>query len=124
MPTSKSVVSGDLLAKAEIFPTNATGPGAASSPIWRYRSLMSGAAVPAGASTRGFGSSLLRDVVELLQPMATDPPNSRPKKIRGVVGMTRKYPIRLLRFLLASRRVPRTDGRHPCCRLYNQERSR
>src|SRR5256714_8333866 len=124
MLTSSRVVSGDLLANAEILPTNATAPGAAIKPIWRYNSLISGAGAPAAGSTLGFGSGLVRDV-ELLQAIATaDPTRRRPEQTLDVIGITGKYPIRLLWFLLASRRVPRTDGRYPCCRLSNQKRGR
>jgi len=35
MLTRRSVVSGDVVAKEEIFPTKVTGPGAAMSPICR-----------------------------------------------------------------------------------------
>jgi len=96
MLTSSSVVSGDLLANAEILPTKATGPGAAIKPICRYNSLISGAGVPAGGSTRGFGSELVPDVA-LLQAIATAAPMRRePKQILDVIGMTGEYPIRLL----------------------------
>ena len=90
MLTRTSVVSGDRLANDVTFPTNATGPGAAMSPIWRYSSLTSGAGVPAAGSTLGFGAELPPvAVVELLHAiMSAAPVRRKPEKILDIVGMS------------------------------------
>src|SRR5437868_14728807 len=104
MLTSSSVVSGDLLANAEILPTKATGPGAAIKPICRYNSLISGLGVPAGGSTRGFGSELVHDV-GLLQVIATAARVRRePNQLLDVIGFTGVCPVRFYYLLFASRR--------------------
>src|ERR1700681_969493 len=80
MLTRTRVVSGDAVAKEEIFPTKVTGPGAAMSPICRESSLTSGATVPGAGSALGLGSELTFEPAELHPLTTAVPRRNNPKQ--------------------------------------------